>query len=168
MGLPAGLLIFVGFLSLGASFILQLIVTLGVVAIKGVFFLRVDTGVDTGSAIRLIFGVFNQCATPLGTNAGSICSAAELGYKNSAADITGLEQILQQYFVKDLPYALVLQPISTGFTALAAGAAFLHLCTNTVLWPLSAVWASLLTMSALVIELVLFILARNDFRDFFA
>lgn len=161
MRIPPVLVIFVGFLAIGASFILQLLVALGLPYIKGIYFLYIDfTGQGASSGIRATFGIWSQCLTDGGQTS---CTPTGLGYTQSAL---GINSAIELFFVSKLPYALVLQPISAGFTGLAAGAAFLHLCTNTFLWPLSALWASFLTMAALVIELVLFILARNKARDF--
>ena len=61
----------------------------------------------------------------------------------------------------------MLQPIAAGFTGLAAGAALLAICTNSFLWVLAAFWALALTAAALIIELILFIIARDRFRDLF-
>lgn len=155
------LFIFVGFLAIGASFILQLLVTLGVPYIKGIYFLYINVSDGTGNGnIHTTFGVWAQC---LKLNSLNRCTPSGLGYQQSEF---GVNTLIQPFFVNKLPYALVLQPISAGFTGLAAGAAFLHLCTNTFLWPLAALWASFLTMASLVIELVLFILARNKARNY--
>ncbi|KAN0066323.1 hypothetical protein ACQY0O_000417 [Thecaphora frezii] len=157
MGIPAALIIFVGFLSLGASFILQLLVSLSLPYIKGIYFLYTDF--DNGSStLRLTFGIWSQCLSSEGV---SSCTSTGLGYQQEA-----YANVITPFFVNKLPYALVVQPIAAGFTGLAAGAAFLHLCTNTLLWPLAAIWASFLTMAALVIELVLFVLARDKYRSF--
>jgi len=162
MRLPAVLFIFVGFLAIGASFILQLLVALGLPYIKGIYFLyiRFADSQDAGTILRVTFGIWSQCFKQ-----GDItqCSPTDLGYQQT---FNGVNNAINLFFVNKLPYALVVQPISAGFTGLAAGAAFLHLCTNSFLWPLSALWASFLTMAALVIELVLFILARNKARSF--
>lgn len=64
-----------------------------------------------------------------------------------------------------MAYALVISPIAAGFTGLAAGGAFLHLCSNTLLWPLLAAWATLLTAGTLGVDLAFFILARNSYND---
>ncbi|EPQ31984.1 uncharacterized protein PFL1_00182 [Pseudozyma flocculosa PF-1] len=157
MGLPAALVIFVGFLSLGASFILQLLVALGLPYIKGIYFLYTDFS-NGSSTLRLTFGIWAQCLASDGVKS---CTSTGLGYQQAA-----YSNVIAPFFVNKLPYALVVQPVAAGFTGLAAGAAFLHLCTNTILWPLAAIWASFLTMAALVIELVLFILARNKYRSF--
>ena len=161
MRIPPVLFIFVGFLAIGASFILQLLVALGLPYIKGIYFLYINfTGNDIPNGLRATFGVWSQCLS----SAGEVrCTPTGLGYQQTAL---GIQSAISAFFVNKLPYALVLQPISAGFTGLAAGAAFLHLCTNTFLWPLSALWASFLTMAALVIELVLFILARNKARSY--
>lgn len=162
MRIPAALLIFVGFLSIGASFILQLLVALGLPYIKGIYFLyiRFQDQSQSNTIFRVTFGIWSQCfELPDGTQ----CSPTGLSYQQT---LNGVNSAISLFFVNKLPYALVLQPISAGFTGVAAGAAFLHLCTNTFLWPLSALWASFLTMSALVIELVLFVLARNKARSF--
>ncbi len=162
MRIPPVLFIFVGFLAIGASFILQLLVALGLPYIKGIYFLYINfTDASQGNVVlRVTFGIWSQC---LKQGDLSQCSPTGLGYQQS---FNGVESAISRFFVNKLPYALVVQPISAGFTGLAAGAAFLHLCTNTFLWPLSALWASFLTMAALVIELVLFILARNKARSF--
>lgn len=112
---------------------------------------------DKWTTLTLQFGIWSNCVKSGSTIS---CTSQGLGYQQPA-----FQAVVNEAFVNKLPYALVLQPISAGFTGAAAGAAFLHLCTNTVLWPLAAIWASFLTMAALVIELVLFILARNKFRD---
>ncbi|KAJ1030556.1 hypothetical protein NDA16_001465 [Ustilago loliicola] len=163
MRIPPVLFIFVGFLAIGASFILQLLVALGLPYIKGIYFLYIrfaDNQQSTTDVLRVTFGVWSQCFKQGGANQ---CSPTGLGYQQT---FNGIDNAIGLFFVNKLPYTLVLQPISAGFTGLAAGAAFLHLCTNTFLWPLSALWASFLTMAALVIELVLFILARNKARSF--
>ncbi|GAC96607.1 hypothetical protein PHSY_004190 [Pseudozyma hubeiensis SY62] len=161
MRIPPVLIIFVGFLSIGASFILQLLVALGLPYIKGIYFLYIRFADQTGSStLRSTYGIWSQCLSQGGVTQ---CSPTGLGYQQV---FLGVEQTISLFFVNKLPYALVLQPIAAGFTGAAAGAAFLHLCTNTFLWPLAALWASFLTMAALVIELVLFILARNKARSF--
>ncbi|PWN46490.1 hypothetical protein IE53DRAFT_33489, partial [Violaceomyces palustris] len=159
MGIPAVLVIFVGFLSLGASFILQLLVSLSLPYIKGIYFLDVDLSTGTTATQKLVFGIWSNCVKDLVNNTYQ-CVPNGLGYQQPY-----FAEVVRQAFVNKLPYALVVQPVAAGFTGLAAGAAFLHLCSNTFLWPLSAIWASFLTMAALVIELVLFVLARNKFRD---
>ncbi|SAM73011.1 uncharacterized protein UBRO_00089 [Ustilago bromivora] len=163
MRIPPVLFIFVGFLAIGASVILQLLVALGLPYIKGIYFLYIqfaDNQQSTTDVLRVTFGVWSQCFRQGDTTQ---CSPTGLGYQQS---FNGVDNAISLFFINKLPYALVLQPISAGFTGLAAGAAFLHLCTNTFLWPLAALWASFLTMAALVIELVLFILARNKARNF--
>lgn len=162
MSIPPVLFIFVGFLAIGASFILQLLVALGLPYIKGIYFLYINFAdqQSPGQVLRVTFGVWSQCFKQGGITQ---CSPTGLGYQQT---FNGVSQAVSLFFVNKLPYALVVQPISAGFTGLAAGAAFLHLCTNTFLWPLSALWAAFLTMAALVIELVLFILARNKARAF--
>lgn len=161
MRLPAWFFIFVGFLSIGASFILQLLVSIGLPYIKGIYFLYINIGGgNLASTLRVTFGIWSQCIKQNGQTA---CTPVDLGYQQTAGNI---QSVITPFFVNKLPYALVLQPLAAGFTGLAAGAAFLHLCTNTFLWPLSALWASFLTLAALVIELVLFILARNKARDY--
>lgn len=162
MRIPAWLLAGVGFLSIGASFILQLLVALGLPYIKGIYFLYINFTDSTvnDTTLRVTFGVWSQCLSQTGASA---CSPTGLGYQQT---FQGVNTAINSFFVNKLPYALVLQPIAAGFTGLAAGAAFLAICTNTVLWPLAALWASFLTMAALVIELVLFILARNRARSF--
>ncbi|PWZ02995.1 hypothetical protein BCV70DRAFT_9339 [Testicularia cyperi] len=162
MKIPAAFLAFVGFLAIGASFILQLLVSLGLPYIKGIYFLYInftDSSVSNTS-LRVTFGIWSQCLTQAGAEG---CSPNGLGYQQT---FNGINSAIDAFFVDKLPYALVAQPVSAGFTGLAAGAAFLAMCTNTFLWPLSALWASFLTMAALVIELVLFILARNKARAF--
>lgn len=154
-------IIFVGFLAIGASFILQLLVALGLPYIKGIYFLYVRFADQSSSTIlRTTFGIWSQCFEQGGD---TFCTPTGLGYQQT---LNGIDNAIDRFFVDKLPYALVLQPISAGFTGAAAGAAFLHLCTNTFLWPLAALWASFLTMASLVIELVLFILARNKARSF--
>lgn len=64
-----------------------------------------------------------------------------------------------------MAYALVISPIAAGFTGLAAGGAFLHLCTNTLLWPLLAAWAMILTAATLGVDLAFFILGRNSLNE---
>lgn len=162
MRIPAWLLAGVGFLSIGASFILQLLVALGLPYIKGIYFLYINFTDSTvnDTTLRVTFGIWSQCLSQTGANA---CSPTGLGYQQT---FQGVNTAISSFFVNKLPYALVVQPIAAGFTGLAAGAAFLAMCTNTVLWPLAALWASFLTMAALVIELVLFILARNRARSF--
>lgn len=64
-----------------------------------------------------------------------------------------------------MAYALVISPIAAGFTGLAAGGAFLHLCTNTILWPLLAAWAMILTAATLGVDLAFFILGRNSLNE---
>ncbi|SJX60065.1 uncharacterized protein SRS1_11380 [Sporisorium reilianum f. sp. reilianum] len=162
MRIPPVLFIFVGFLAIGASFILQLLVALGLPYIKGIYFLyiRFADQSNASTILRVTFGVWSQCFKQ---GDASQCSPTGLGYQQT---FNGVNNAISLFFVNKLPYALVVQPISAGFTGLAAGAAFLHLCTNTFLWPLAALWASFLTMAALVIELVLFILARNKARSF--
>ncbi|SNX81350.1 uncharacterized protein MEPE_00055 [Melanopsichium pennsylvanicum] len=156
------LFIFVGFLAIGASFILQLLVALGLPYIKGIYFLYINFAdqQSTSEVLKVTFGIWSQCFKQNGVTE---CSSTGLGYQQN---FNGISNAISLFFVNKLPYALVLQPISAGFTGLAAGAAFLHLCTNTFLWPLSALWASFLTMTTLVIELVLFILARNKVRSY--
>lgn len=68
-------------------------------------------------------------------------------------------------FINNLPYALVLQPISAGFTGLAAGAALLAMCSNSLLFTLAAFWAALLSIATLVIELIMFIKGRDTLRS---
>ncbi|KAJ9477123.1 hypothetical protein PHBOTO_000805 [Pseudozyma hubeiensis] len=161
MRIPPVLIIFVGFLSIGASFILQLLVALGLPYIKGIYFLYIRFADQSSSTIlRTTFGIWSQCFEQGGVTQ---CSPTGLGYQQT---FNGINNAVSLFFVNKLPYALVVQPISAGFTGAAAGAAFLHLCTNTFLWPLAALWASFLTMAALVIELVLFVLARNKARSF--
>ncbi|EST09686.1 Actin cortical patch SUR7/pH-response regulator PalI [Kalmanozyma brasiliensis GHG001] len=161
MRIPPVLIIFVGFLSIGASFILQLLVALGLPYIKGIYFLYIRfADQQSNTILRTTFGIWSQCFEQGGQ---TLCTPTGLGYQQT---LNGINNAVSLFFVNKLPYALVVQPISAGFTGAAAGAAFLHLCTNTFLWPLAALWASFLTMAALVIELVLFILARNRARSF--
>lgn len=89
-----------------------------------------------------------------------------LGYKQqSLQELFGSRLNTGSPFIHNLAYALVLQPISAGFTGIAAGAAMLAVCTNTLLYTIATFWAMLLSIATLVIELILFINARNKLNN---
>lgn len=91
----------------------------------------------------------------------------DLGYKQAMLkQLFGKEYLnIDLPFIENLPYALVLQPISAGFTGLAAGAALLAVCTNSLLFVLAAFWAGILSIATLVVELVLFINGRDKLNQ---
>lgn len=165
------LLAFLAFLLIGASFVLQLINSIQVPYIKELGFLvmHFDTiGLESPRLLRL--GLWGYYAITQSGNKKTSNAAL-----NNYGEITKqIREPFQQHslaykepIVKNLPYALVLQPIAAGFTGLAAGAALLAVCTNSFLWVLAAFWALALTAAALIIELILFIIARDRFRDLF-
>lgn len=95
----------------------------------------------------------------------SQCTNVDLGYRQSQLRELFTDRLhMPMPFIRDLPYALILQPISAGFTGLAAGAALLALCTNSLLYTLAAFWAATLTIATLVIELVLFLDGRSKLK----
>ncbi|WFD26388.1 hypothetical protein MNAN1_001368 [Malassezia nana] len=159
----------VAFMLLGSSFVLQLINSLTVPLIHGLSFLDFDL-VSQGSHGEFFFGIWGWCSQ----QTGHALACRRTGPGDYDAFLDNLQKTLslrsvpfEDPFLGHLPQALVLQPISAGFMALAAGAALLAVCTNSFLWVLAGLWAALLTIATLVIELVLFVNARDNFRDIF-
>lgn len=147
------------FLALGASFVLQLLVAIGLPYIKSFYFLRI-TGKDSHS---LYFGIWSACG-PL-KNSADGCRSVSLGYENisfdsSNADVSNFNAAIN----KGLAHALVLQPIAAGLVGLAAGAAFLSIFARTILWVLAAILALLVTYAALAVELAFFIIMHDRLK----
>ncbi|WFD44927.1 hypothetical protein MPSI1_003601 [Malassezia psittaci] len=167
MGLLGRLAALLGFLLLGASFILQLLNSLSLPYIKGLYFLKLISGqqeLRVSFFVMLIqFGIWAACVEAT----SSQCSAVGLGYQQTSLQrLFGSGNLNISFpFLHNLPYALVLQPISAGFTGLAAGAALLAVCTSSALFALAALWALLLSIATLVIELILFVKARNSLNN---
>ncbi|WFD22230.1 hypothetical protein MEQU1_000895 [Malassezia equina] len=157
------------FMLLGSSFILQLINSLSVPIIHGLSFLDF-TLVSQGSHGAFYFGIWGWCSQQTGHRMA--CRRTGPGdydaFLGSLQKTLSLRSVLyEDPFLGHVSQALVLQPIAAGFTGLAAGAALLAVCTNSFLWVLAALWAAALTIATLVVELVLFIHARDQFNDLF-
>ena len=162
------------FLLLGASFVLQLVNSISNTYIHGLYFLKGTF--DTKSAqvfgdSSVSFGIWGACVyTPENQRnqaSGTHCTKVALGYQqDSIQKLFGSDNLpIQSPFLKTLPYALVRHPLSAGFTGLAAGAALLSTCTGSILWVLAGVWALVLTIATLVVELVLFVNAKDKFSE---
>ncbi|KAI3613370.1 hypothetical protein CBS9595_004203 [Malassezia furfur] len=157
MGTAGRLAALLGFLLVGASFVLQLLNSISLPYIHGLYFMRLISGDQD-----LRFGVWAGCVI----SSTSQCSPVGLGFKQqSLQELFGSRLNIGSPFIHNLPYALVLQPISAGFTGIAAGAALLAVCTNTLLYTIATFWAMLLSIATLVIELILFINARNKLNN---
>lgn len=160
------------FLLMGASFVLQLVNSISVPYIKKLGMLELkfqDPPLQRWNVHETQFGIWGWSAVT-GPDKQEVSSDAGLnnygefvGQLRDSYERSG--STIQNPFLKDLPYALVLQPISAGFTGLAAGAALLAVYVNSFLWVLAALWALALSAAAMVIELVLFIKARQRFND---
>ena len=146
------------FLALGASFILQLLVAIGLPYIRSFYFLRIMD--EAGMEFTL--GIWSQCGPPNG------CRPAGLGYNNFSFKAgTSLENAaaLPDPVNHGLANALVLQPIAAGLIGLAAGAAFISIFARSIFWLFLAVLALLVTYAALAVEVAFFILARDNLHD---
>lgn len=157
------------FMLLGASFVLQLVNSLSVPIIHGLSFLDFDL-LSQGSRGAFHFGIWGWCSQQTGHS----MACRRTGPGDYDAFLNSLQKTLslrsmsyQDPFLGNLARALVLQPISAGFTGLAAGAALLAVCTNSFLWVLAGSWAAILSIATLVIELVLFLNAKNNFGRLF-
>ncbi|WFD18645.1 hypothetical protein MCAP1_000851 [Malassezia caprae] len=157
------------FMLLGASFVLQLINSLSVPIIHGLSFLDFDL-TSQGSRGAFHFGIWGWCSQQTGHS----MACRRTGPGDYDAFLGSLEKTLSlrsvpynDPFLGHLSQALVLQPISAGFTGLAAGAALLSVCINSFLWVLAAVWAAILSIATLVIELVLFLNGKSKFSETF-
>ncbi|WFD07207.1 hypothetical protein MVES1_002566 [Malassezia vespertilionis] len=157
-----------------SSFVLQLMNCVSVPYITGLYFLRFLIPNSTGDVIsdEIRFGTWGLCYGDSTLNNGWHCSSADLGYRqkefgNLTRSVGGSAGGLglHEPFLHNLPYALVLQAISAGFTGIAAGAGLLAICSHTLLFTLAAFWAAILTIATLVIELILFINAHEKLTD---
>ncbi|KAK0448340.1 pali-domain-containing protein [Desarmillaria tabescens] len=133
-----------------AATVLLVFVSVSTPTWNSVYFLHAGVG---SSATR--FGVF-----------GSTGSSITIGYKFEAAGFNSSS--LNTSVIYNLTKTLILHPIAAGL----AGLAFLFgLCgagyhrAGTVFMSLLAALATLVTLVAWVIDMVLFGIARNNFRD---
>lgn len=157
---------------IGASFVLQLVNSISVPYIKKLGLLEATFNdlPPKWNVKDIQFGIWGWSAEVTDPD-GEVSSSADLnnydGFLSQYRKSFGSGPGYREPFLKNLPYALVLQPISAGFTGLAAGAAFLAICVNSFLWVLAALWALALSIATTVIELILFIVARDRFDDAF-
>ncbi|WFD32159.1 leucine--tRNA ligase [Malassezia sp. CBS 17886] len=150
-----------GFLLMGSSFVLQLVQnSISLPYIHGLYFEKLVLPSQTYTQ-RLFFGIWSACIeNPSGFSCSKVSLAPQDIKTNGVANIP-----LNTPGAKNLSYALVLQPIAAGFAGLAAAGALLALCTNSLAWTMAALWATILTIAALVVELVLFINRRDVIRS---
>lgn len=153
------------FLLIGGSFVLQLINSISLPYIHGLYFLRLSLTELAGRPVNasLDMGIWTMCLN--GVPDSGCAHPYGLGYRQAAyhqffaTSQGGLN--LEEPLIKNLPYALVLQPIAAGFTLIATLGALISVCSAIFLWPFLALWAALVSIAALVIELVLFIRAHD-------
>ncbi|PWN18832.1 hypothetical protein BCV69DRAFT_64254 [Microstroma glucosiphilum] len=155
--LGPGFIILIAFLCFGAATILQLVVSIGLPTISGLYFMRF-TLQDLGQTVT--FGLWTICTDLYFSNAlmsdnGITCQPVSLGYEG-----TQFGAIAQYLLIAPVAKALVVQPIACGFAGLATVACVLHLCTNFLLWPFIAFLAGALGVLAFVFEIILFTTAR--------
>lgn len=157
---------------IGASFVLQLVDSISVPYIKKLGFLEATFNdlPPRWNVKDIQFGIWGWSADVADPD-GTISSSANLdnydGFLSQYRKSFGAGPGYQEPFLENLPYVLVLQPISAGFTGVASGAALLAICINSFLWVLAALWALALSIASTVIELILFIVARDRFDDAF-
>ncbi|KAI9509170.1 pali-domain-containing protein [Russula earlei] len=135
-----------GLLFCGAATVLLIFVSVSEPTWHDVYFLRAST-----RGFQLRFGVFGYTGTH-----------ARLGYR---FPITTGE--LSSSTIHNLTFTLILHPIAAGLSGLAV---MFGLCgsqyhrSGTVLMALSSSLAALVTLVAFVLDMVLFSIARHEFR----
>lgn len=156
------------FLVLGASFVLQLLDSLSTPFIKSLSFLSFDI---QQSQQHGDVGIWGYCVknsvTPQQCHQGGL---ADYGALDSFF-ASGAQQANANYassFSSGLGKALVLQPIATGLTGLAAVMALLAMCMDATLWLLITFLAAAATIATMVVELLFFIHARNNVNALFS
>ncbi|KAF8499825.1 pali-domain-containing protein [Russula emetica] len=129
-----------------SAMVLLIIVSVSVPTWKDVYFLRASNG-----GVNDRFGVFGYTGTH-----------TRLGYR---FPITTGE--LSSSTIHNLTFALILHPIAAGLSGLAV---IFGICgseyhrSGTVLMALSSSLAALITLVAFILDLVLFSIARHEFR----
>ncbi|WFD36560.1 leucine--tRNA ligase [Malassezia cuniculi] len=161
--LTGRLLAVLAFLALGASFILQLLVSIGLPYIRSFYFLRLIYN----NSQEFTFGIWSQCGPWSATMGNTIeCTPSGLGYNNfSLSPQTDTGSPIADPINHGLAHALVLQPIATGLIGLAALTAFLSVFSRSLFWVLITIVALIVTYVALAVELAFFILARDDLKN---
>ncbi|CAO1636903.1 unnamed protein product [Sympodiomycopsis kandeliae] len=140
------------------SFLLQLLVTIGLPTIRSIYFLDF-TLADLGQEIKI--GIWTICTTqPFDTllyssASDETCQPTTLGYDNSQYG-----PIADYLFIHSLAKALVVQPISTAFAAIAILTSIFHICSNFIVWPFVGLLATILTLLSFLFEIILFSVAR--------
>lgn len=152
-----GFLILIAGLSLGVAFILQVLVSVGLPEIRGIYFLTFSLQ-DLGQEIKI--GLWTICTRQylvgfFGTDDGETCQGTSLGYQDPQ-----YAPVATALLVPGLSKALAMQPLSTALTGLAVGAVGLHLCSNWIVWPFLCALAAVASILAFVFEIVLFSTAR--------
>ena len=118
---------------IGASFVLQLVDSISVPYIKKLGFLEATFNdlPPRWNVKDIQFGIWGWSADVADPD-GTISSSANLdnydGFLSQYRKSFGAGPGYQEPFLENLPYALVLQPISAGFTGVASGAALLAIC----------------------------------------
>lgn len=181
-----GFLILLAALALGVAFVLEMLVSVGLPNIRGLYFLTFSLEYS-GQEIKI--GLWTICTRQyltsfFGTNDGETCQGNNLGYQDSQYAsvakmllIPGLSKAvsLQKPHAGSceinrlclisirllFPKQLAMQPLSAVLTGLAIAAAGLHLCINFVLWPLLCSLAAAASILAFVFEIILFSTARG-------
>lgn len=153
-----GFVILLSVVSYFISFILQLLVTIGLPNIRGIYFLGY-TLVGSGQQTRI--GLWTICTDQtyiafFGTDSGQSCQPSTLGYED-----TQYGPIADYLLIHSLSKALVVQPISCAFAAIAAASGVLHICTNFIVWPFIGALAGILAILTFVFEIILFSVARS-------
>ncbi|KDN49211.1 hypothetical protein K437DRAFT_267466 [Tilletiaria anomala UBC 951] len=147
--------VFLAFTLLLASMVLQVLESLSLPYIKAIHFLRIDSA--AGQTIT--FGIWANCGR-IAPQAGFACTSTSLGYTQSS-----FRTLVRNVFPASLPYALIAQPIAAGLAGLATLAAFLNLCSFSLLWSLLGLLAAVAAAAALAIDLALFVPARSKFAS---
>lgn len=139
------------------SFLLQLLVTIGLPNIRSIYFLGF-TLADLGQQTRI--GLWTICTDQFYSSFymsdnGETCQNKSLGYEDSQYGT-----IADYLLIHSLSRGLVIQPISTAFAGIAIFSSALHLFTNIIVWPFVGALAGIFAILAFVFEIVLFSVAR--------
>ncbi|KAL7416027.1 pali-domain-containing protein [Mrakia frigida] len=141
-----------------AACALLVIVSVSVPIWKSVYFMSASDGSD-----NLIFGNWGICAV------NGACTASKLGYN---LDLTSLgidSERLSSVFIKNLTYVLILHPIAAGLAGLAMIFGLLGVFSTsraaTILMTIASFLALLITLTAWVVDMVLWGIARNRIRN---
>ncbi|CAO1630716.1 unnamed protein product [Parajaminaea phylloscopi] len=152
-----GFLVLLAGLALGVAFILQVLVSVGLPNIRGLYFLTFSLE-DLGQEVRI--GLWTICTrqflSSFFVDDGETCQNASLGYEDSQ-----YAPVARMLLMPGLSKALVMQPIATGLSGLAVAATGLHLCSNAIVWPFLCALAAVGSILAFVFEIALFSVARS-------